>query len=209
MSRSIVFLAVCLSVAASACSGTFGGPVTRSTQITAGSRAMASATVPNPEQNRALAEAVALANEIYSKQLAVLMDRRDTLRSRRRTLTVATYATFAATTLVIGAAAIQRSNDSAPMSSSDMRVAGYGALGGLGLGTTLEVVNLMQEDPANVEAKIRALQSSYENMSERLAQLFRDAEEAGTEMTPEQVQTRAMPIVNSFIDDALQINVKG
>ena len=210
MSRSIAMI-LCLSLAAPACSGTFGGPVTRSTQISAGSRASASSIVPRDEQHRGVIEHLALAEEIYSKQLAALTDRRNTLRSRRRTLTVATYATFAATTLVIGAAAIQRSNDgdAGGMSTSDMKLAGYGALGGLGVGTTLEVVNLMQEDPANVEAKIRTLQSSYDNMTERLSQLFLDAEQASTEMTPEEIETRAGPIIDSFINEALQINVKG
>jgi hypothetical protein len=210
MSRKIA-IALCLSLAASACSGTFGGPVTRSTQISAGSRASASSIVPRDDQHRGVIEHLALAEEIYSKQLAALTDRRNTLRSRRRTLTLATYATFAATTLVIGAAAIQSSNDSSGegMSDSDLRLAGFGALGGLGVGTTLEVVNLMQEDPSNVEAKIRSLQSAYDNMSERLSQLFLDVEQGATEVTPEEVETRAGPIIDSFINEALQINVKG
>ena len=96
--------------------------------------------------------------------------------------------------------------------SSSLRTAGYGALGGLGVGTTLEVVNLMQEDPSNVEAKIRYLQSSYDNMIDRLRELSEERSDVaadGPPTKPRPLAAQASPIIEAFINDALQINVKG
>jgi hypothetical protein len=198
------------------CAGTFGGgaPVGRGERITDSSRVTASTIVPDDPANRAVVEHLALAEEIYNKTLEALRDRRNGLRERRRALTLGGYATFAATTLVIGAAAISKSNDDAMTTSSSLRTAGYGALGGLGLGTTLEVVNLMQEDPSSVEAKIHYLQSSYDNMIDRLRVLFDDARPAAEGAPAPRPTSRALagqasPIIEAFINDALQINVKG
>lgn len=211
-------MACVLVIAGGGCAGTFGGggPVGRSERITDSSRVTASTIVPDDPANRAVVEHLALAEEIYSKTLEALRDRRNTLRERRRALTLGGYATFAATTLVIGAAAISKSNDDTMATSSSLRTAGYGALGGLGVGTTLEVVNLMQEDPSAVEAKIRYLQSSYDNMLDRLRVLFEedDTRPAG-ENAPapkggnKAIAAQASPIIEAFINDALQINVKG
>lgn len=196
------------------CAGTFGGGATvgRSERITDSSRITANTIVPNDPANHAVVEHLALAEEIYSKTLEALRARRNSLRERRRALTLGGYATFAATTLVIGAAAISRSNDDTMMTSQSLRTAGYGALGGLGVGTTLEVVNLMQEDPSNVEAKIRYLQSSYDNMIDRLRELSVDHDEAvaeGAKPANRPIAPQASPIIEAFINDALQINVKG
>jgi len=207
MTRVIASL-LCLSLAGAGCAGEFGS-VGRTTRISDSSRVTASSIVPDDAKHRGVIEHLALAEEIYAKTLDALRERRGSLRSRHRTLTLATYATFAATTLVIGAAAISRSANESMASNPDLRMAGYGALGGLGVGTTLEVVNLMQEDPANVEAKIRHLQSSYDNMVDRLRVLFEGAEGGAEEVTPEEIELRAGPIVESFINDALQISIKG
>jgi hypothetical protein len=198
------------------CAGTFGGggPVTRSERITDSSRITATTIVPSDPANHAVVEHLALAEEIYSKTLDALRGRRNSLRERRRALTLGGYATFAATTLVIGAAAISRANDDTMMTAQSLRTAGYGALGGLGVGTTLEVVNLMQEDPSNVEAKIRYLQSSYDNMIDRLRELTVESEAPvdgapGTKPSGRSLAAQASPIIEAFINDALQINVKG
>ena len=209
MSRAIAISVLCVSVAAAGCSGTFGS-VSRSTRISDGSRVSASSILPSEKTPRAVTEQLALAEEIYAKQLEALTDRRDTLRSRRRTLNLASYATFAATTLVIGAAAISRGGgDAMTTPDGDLRLAGYGALGGLGLGTTLEVVNLMQEDSANVEAKRHALTSAHDTMVQRLNDMVESANQAGIELTPEDVSLKAGAIIGEFIDEALQINIKG
>ena len=201
------------------CAGTFGAgaPATRSERITDSSRVTATTIIPDEPENRAVVQHLALAEEIYSKTLDALRDRRNTLRERRRALTLGGYATFAATTLVIGAAAISKSSNDQMASAGNLRTAGYGALSGLGVGTTLEVVNLMQEDPSNVEAKIRYLQSSYDNMIDRLRVIYEDRDDGhpapeGTpaaKATERSVTAQASPIIEAFINDALQINVKG
>jgi hypothetical protein len=207
-------------VAGAGCAGTFGssGPIGRSARISDSSRVTATSIVPDDPANRRVVEHLALAEEIYGKTLDALRARRNSLRERRRALTMGSYATFAATTHVIGAAAINRSTDETSMSPSGLRMTGYGALGGLGLGTTLEVVNLMQEDPSNVEAKIRYLQASYDNMIDRLRVLFEDQGEAtpGTtdpaatgKAAARSANAQASPIIEAFINDALQINIKG
>ena len=219
MKRLLTLL--CVIATGSGCAGTFGSgaPAGRSERITDSSRITATTIIPDEPENRAVVQHLALAEEIYAKTLDALRDRRNTLRERRRALTLGGYATFAATTLVIGAAAISKSNDDQMASSSSLRTAGYGALGGLGVGTTLEVVNLMQEDPSNVEAKIRYLQSSYDNMIDRLRVVFEDQDErptgegaaaaAAAKATSRSVTAQASPIIEAFINDALQINVKG
>ena len=120
---------------------------------------------------------------------------------------------------MIGAAAISKSNSGDTMSTDGMRTAGYGALGGLGVGTTLEVMNLMQEDPSNVETKIHQLQASYDNMIDRLHVVFEqrpDAKPAPESAAPggrpaadSSFEVAASPIIEAFINQALQINVKG
>src|SRR5690349_10694320 len=103
MIRPLV-LVLSLSLAATGCTGTFGA-VSRSMRISDGARISATNKVPD-KYVQAL-DTLALAEEVFAKQNDALRARRDSLRSRRRTLTVATYATFAATTLVISAAAIR------------------------------------------------------------------------------------------------------
>jgi hypothetical protein len=210
-----IALLVCASLAG--CTGTFGS-VGRSTRISDSARVTASSIVPDNANNRGIVEHLALAEEIYAKTLDQLRERRNSLRSRRRALTLSSYATFAATTIVISAAAISKANDGDAMTISDssLQTVGFGALGGLGLGTTLEVVNLMQEDPSNVESKIRHLQSSYDNMTDRLRTVFEEANEPAVAVdgvvkanTGKALQIKAGPIIEAFINEALQINVKG
>ncbi|MEO8702439.1 MAG: hypothetical protein ABI867_20515 [Kofleriaceae bacterium] len=213
------------------CAGSFGGPVSRSTKISEGSRITATSIVPHDTELRGVIEQLALAEEIYAKQLDALRDRRNSLRTRKRSLTLASYATFAATTIVISAAAIASSSGEETMTTGQrdgLKTAGYGALGGLGVGTTLEVVNLMQEDPASLEAKIRHLQASYDNMVQRLRELFESTPVIATRRpspTPgapgepvqlpppdaatQSIEIRAIPIIEAFINEALQISVKG
>ena len=203
-----VLLCACLFVPA--CAGNFDF-VGRSTRISDGSRVAARNIIPTDQKYQNLVEHVALAEEIYSKQLDHLRERRVQLRSRHRSLTFATYATFAATTLAIGATAIAK--DQSMMDNKNL--AGYGALAGLGVGTGLEVGNLMQEDPANVEAKIARLQASYDTMVDRLRDLFesegndRGPDGKVIEADPHVLELKAGPIVEGFINEALQINIKG
>ena len=205
-SAALALLVSLLSGSLAGCTGTFGS-VGRSTRNSDSARGTASSNLPDDATNPAH----------VAKTLDQLRDRRNSLRSRRRALTLTSYATFAATTLVISAAAISKANDGDAMTISDssLQTVGFGALGGLGLGTTLEVVNLMQEDPSNVEAKIRHLQSAYDNMTDRLRAVFEDANapavpvEGVVKGNQKNLEIKAGPIIEAFINEALQINVKG
>ncbi len=210
MKRSIALILAVSLAGLGGCAGTFGDGsplVGRSTKISDASRVSAQNVVPDGPKYRRIAEHLALAEEVYAKQLDALRERRAQLRSRRRTLTLAAYVTFAATTLVISGAAIEASTDGEMSDDTTLRASGYGALGGLGLGTTLQVINFMQEDPANVEAKIGHLDDAYDNMMDRLKDLFEQAESQPDEGRSIELQTG--PIIESFITDALQINIKG
>jgi hypothetical protein len=203
-------LLVTVGAFASGCAGTFGGTgqsVSRSIKITEGSRIASQNIVPENPKYRRVAEHLALAQEIYGAKADALQARRDQLRSRRRTLTLASYITFAATTLLVSAAAIEASGDETMSEDGTLRMSGYGALGGLGVGTTMQVLNFMQEDPANVEAKIASLDGAYDTMIDRLRVIFEQAETQGAEGRSIELQTG--PIIESFIADALKIHIKG
>src|SRR3954471_13142530 len=100
MIRPLALVVIAATLAGPGCAGEFG-TVGRSTKVSDGSRITASNIVPKDPELRGVAEELALAEEIYSKQLDNLRSRRDSLRSRRRGLTLASFATLATTTLVI------------------------------------------------------------------------------------------------------------
>jgi hypothetical protein len=82
------------------------------------------------------------------------------------------------------------------------QAAGGLALGGAGLGTGLQIGGLMQEDVANIDDKIRHLQSIYDSMVERVRVL---AGQAPSDQTDAAIGSA----IETFINQALQINVKG
>src|SRR5262249_21179599 len=81
-----------------------------------------------------------------------------------------------------------------------LRGAGYTSLIGLGLGTVLQIVGLMQEDQAAVDDKIHRLDRMYQDMLERVRPL------AAAEPADD---ARVGEAIERFITDALAINVKG
>jgi hypothetical protein len=171
-------------------------------QVSDNSRIVARNLVPGAN-GAAVAEHLALAQEIYQKQLASLKERRDSLRSRSRILGATSYATFAVTTLGVGAAAIAARGDD----HVTLERAGYGALGGLALGTLLEVFGYMQEEPASIDAKVRHLQGAYDTMLERLRVLGERAAQPGADARDAQSDMAAT--IEQFIGQAVSIDVKG
>jgi hypothetical protein len=149
-------------------------------------------------------EHLALAEEVYQKQLDFLRRRRLDLRARRRGLGVGAYVTFAVTSLAIGALAIASTSSSSPRDS--LEGAGVGALAGLGVGTTLEVVNYLQEDPSAMDDKMHHLQSSYDGMLARIQLILARPAAAGEGAA---VEREIGSIIESFLNDAMQLNVRG
>src|SRR5439155_6164270 len=99
---------------------------------------------------------------VYRTPTLLLKKRRSKVRARRRTLNLLSYGVLAAASLAVGAVAISAE------SRSVQHTAGGLALGGVGLGTGLQIGALMQEDVATIDDKVRHLQSIYDAMVERV-----------------------------------------
>ena len=156
---------------------------------------------------------LALAQEVYQRQLYLLKERRNKLRSRERTLTALSFGTFAASAVGMGAAAIATDETDA---ANRLRLAGGLSLGALAIGTAFQVGAYMQEDVSSVDSKVRLLELRYDTMLERLRQLTYQATlgqpaEAASGPSPTQAKLVAEmgAAIEAFITEALAINVKG
>jgi hypothetical protein len=87
-------------------------------------------------------------------------------------------------------------------SSQTRQAAGGAAMGGAALGTALQIGGLMQEDTAVVDDKIHALQGRYEAMIERVRTL-------AAQPASDQTDAAMGAAIETFINEALRINVKG
>lgn len=172
--------------------------------ISDNSRVVSRNLLPGSTKYPNVVEHLALAQEVYQAQLALLKERRNTLRSRSRGLSASSFAVFAATTLGVGATAIATNDKNAP---DNLRAAGFGALGGLTLGTLLQVFGYMQEDPSAVDGKVRELQSAYDAMLERVRLLGDAGAVEGASANKAGADIAAA--IESFMAQAAQIDVKG
>jgi hypothetical protein len=164
--------------------------------ISDNARITAASVLPGGQKNARAANHLALAQEVYGKQLDLLKERRNKVRARRRTFNLASFGVLALASIVAGSIALSASPP------STQRAAGGAAMGGVALGTGLQIGALMQEDTAVVDDKIRHLQSLYEAMIERVRMMAgqpqSDANDAAIGAA-----------IESFISEALRINVKG
>src|SRR6185503_4426925 len=152
--------------------------------------------LPGGASKSAAVNHMALAQEVYQKQLDLLKERRNKVRARRRTLNLLSYGVLTAASIGVGAVAM------ASNSRDVQRAGGAAALGGVALGTGFQIGGLMQEDTANVDDKIRFLQSLFEAMVDRVRVLASQPQsEAG--------DAAIGAAIEAFINEALRINVKG
>jgi hypothetical protein len=159
-------------------------------------RVSAASLMPGGTRNTTGVNHMALAQEVYQKQLDLLKERRNKVRARRRALNLLSFGTLVASSIAVGAVAIAAS------SPHDERIAGAAALGGVGLGTGLQIGGLMQEEASTVDDKIRHLQGIYDAMIERVRVL--------AAQPPSELNDAAVgAAIEGFINEALQINVKG
>jgi hypothetical protein len=164
--------------------------------VSENARVSAASLLPGASRNPRAASHLALAEEVYQKQLDLLKERRNKVRARRRSLNLLSYGVLAAAGIVAGAVALGSS-------SQEMQKVGGGlALGGVGLGTGLQIGGLMQEEVATIDDKIRHLQSIYDSMVESVRVL------AGQPQS-DQNEAAIGSAIEAFINQALQINVKG
>jgi hypothetical protein len=171
--------------------------VDRSTLVISdNARVSAASVLPGGQRNAKATNHLALAQEVYQKQLDLLKERRNKVRARRRAMNLLSFAVLAAAGIAVGGVALANS------SRDTQRTAGGLGLAGVGVGTGLQIGGLMQEDVANLDDKIRHLQSIYDSMTERVRVLAAQ---------PQSDQTDAAigSAIESFINQALQINVKG
>jgi hypothetical protein len=171
--------------------------VDRSTlTVSENARVSAASILPGGQRNPRATNHLALAQEVYQKQLDLLKERRNKVRARRRTLDLASFAALAAVSIGVGAVALASEN------RDTQKMAGAVALSGVGLGTGLQIGGLFQEEPSSVEQKIHHLQTIYDAMTDRVRVL------AGQPQS-EQNDAAVGATIESFINEALQINVKG
>jgi len=194
--RPVSLLAAC-TLASAGCGSGYTIVDRSSVVISSNSRIAASTLLPSSEHPE-VKEHLALAQEIYQKQLNLLKERRNKVRARHRNLGFASWGIMAATGLSAGGAAIGATSSAHPQDA--LVGAGATALAGLGLGVVLQIAGLMQEDYSSVDGKIRQLQNLYDALIDRVrtlsaAQPFNEAAVGAA--------------IETFINEAEQINVKG
>lgn len=166
--------------------------------ISDNARVAATSLLPGGAQDPRAATHLALAEEVYQKQLDLLKERRNKVRARRRSLDLLSFATLVASSIAVGSVAL-----AASATPDQQREAGALAMGAVGLGTGFQIGALMQEEPATIDGKIRHLEDLHEAMLERVRALA---------LEPPQTEASRAAIgaaIEAFINEALQINVKG
>jgi integrase len=171
-----------------------------SIEVSASSRIAAGSLLPGASKYPKIEAHLGLAEEVYGKQLSLLKERRNKVRARRRALTLTSYATMLASSIGTGYVALAATDNTSP--KTDLKVIGLTSLIGLGLGTGLQIGALMQEESSDVDEKIRHLQGIYDAMLDKLRTL-------ALMPASDQIESQMAGAVETFINEALQINVKG
>lgn len=174
-----------------------------------GSRIAAANLLPLPGQAPPDVSAhLAQALEMYQSQSALLKERRNKVRARKRGMSTAAFG--------IGAAGLAASMGEVLVLDGDResKAVGLTALVALGAATVFKIGETLQEDTSAVDSKIALLDEYYATMLNDLRRIqdhvttntgdpARDASlqrEASVEMST---------IIENFIQDAQAINVKG
>lgn len=196
----IVSTLVVVSLLGAGCASEYTVLDRSSIEVSPASRIAASSLLPGADKHPQVQQHLALAEEVFSKQLDLLKERRNKVRARRRALTLTSYATMLVGSIVSGYVALAATDKANP--STDLKVVGVTSLATLGLGTGLQIGALMQEESSDVDEKIRHLEGIYDGMLERVRTLA---------LLPanEQTESQMAAAIESFINEALQINVKG
>jgi hypothetical protein len=196
LTRLSVSFALISAIAATGCGSAYTIVDRSALTVSDNARLAAENMLPGSAKNPRAAAHFALAQEVYQRQLDLLKERRNKVRARRRVLQITSFGLLAVAAGVAGSVA---------MGSDDpglRRGAGAAGLAGVGLGTGLQIGALMQEEVGAVDDKIRHLQEIYDAMVERVRVL-------AAQPASEQNDTAIAVAIESFINQALQINVKG
>lgn len=176
-------------------------------EVSPAARVSARNLVPDVEKFPTVADHLSLAQEIYQRQLYLLKERRNRIRSRRRNLGLLSFAVLAAGALIVSASTM-----------SSERTTWIG-LGSLGVGTAAQVGSLMQEDTSAIDAKVDQLELLYDTMLRRLRELGAQAAAPVCDPSTEDCPVVVAPAtdlaaqmgqaIEDFVGAALAINVKG
>jgi hypothetical protein len=166
--------------------------------VSENSRVTAASLLPGGDQHPMLLRHLGLAEEVYQKQLSLLKERRNKVRARRRELNFASFGILASSALAAGTTSIAATATDKPREA--LIGAGVSSLVGLGVGTVLQIAGLMQEEPASIDDKIRHLDRMYQDMLDRVHLLMSQSPSS---------EAQAGEAVERFINEALEINVKG
>jgi hypothetical protein len=193
---------------ATACATTQGGYLdTGSLTVSDNSKIVSADLIPEPERYPRAVTHLALAEELYERKLALLRDRRVTVRERTRALQVSSFAVLAISAIGVGALSIAN-RDTAQ--TDGLRQGGYVALAGLAGGTLLQVLGNMQEDPASLDGKVARLQSGHAHLIEQLRAIATSVPPAGTAPGVNiGIEARMAMAIEVFMSEASQINVQG
>lgn len=156
-----------------------------------------------PDVSAHLAQAL----EMYQLQSSLLKERRNKVRSRRRGLATAAFGFGAAGLAGTMGEVISLDGD------QESRAVGLTALVALGAATVFKIGETLQEDTSSVDAKLALLDRYYESMLVDLRRIQDGVVATGDAAKDAAAQREAAiqmsTIIETFIHDAQEINVKG
>jgi hypothetical protein len=156
-----------------------------------------------PDVSAHLAQAL----EMYQLQAGLLKERRNKVRSRRRGLSTAAFS--------MGAAGLAGTMGEVLTldGERESRAVGLTALIALGAATVFKIGETLQEDTSSVDAKIALLDRYYESMLIELRRIQDGVTRTGDAARDAVIQREASiemsTVIENFIHDAQEINVKG
>ncbi len=156
-----------------------------------------------PDVSAHLAQAL----EMYQLQAGLLKERRNKVRARRRGLSTAAFGFGAAGLAGTMGEVLSLEGE------TQSRAIGLTALVALGAATVFKIGETLQEDTSSVDAKITLLDRYYESMLIDLRRIQDSVMLTGDAAKDAALQREASiqmsTIIESFIHDAQEINVKG
>lgn len=186
-------------------------------EISDAARVSARNLVADAKQFPQVAEHLALAQEVYQRQMFLLKERRNKVRGRRRTFGILSYAAMTAGALATTFFALAGDEMEA---NRNLELAASIGLGTVGVGAASQVGSLIQEDTSSLDAKMRQLELRYDTMMERLRDLTHRSAQPICDPSKGQpcpaivgavneTSARMSELIEDFITEALAINVKG
>ena len=173
-----------------------------------GSLLAASNLLPLPGQTPPDVSAhLAHALEMYQLQAGLLKERRNKVRARRRGLSTAAFGFGAAGLAGTMGEVISLDGD------RESRAVGLTALIALGAATVFKIGETLQEDTSSVDAKIMLLDRYYESMLIDLRRIqdgvLLSGDAAKDAVVQREASIQMSTVIENFIHDAQEINVKG